>query len=721
MISSHKIRFVALAIVLLFGLLSNFPTSANDISYIYDAQNRLVEVHYHDKIIHYTYDDAGNRTGQTVEILVAAPSITNLSPNSATIGGSAFTLTVNGQNFTNNSIVQWNGANHSTTFVNANQLTVNIPASDLNSIGTSAVTVLNQTTSSVSNTQFFTVQSGGNCLSVSVANNLTAPANSTITVPVLVQDLTGKGVDSYYFTLSFDSNVIRPLVSAPIASTGTLSSGFNITANNAVAGKLQVGAYGATPLSGSGTLLNLNFEVIGTAGTNSALAWSQSQFNEGDPCETTSNGLVTVSGSGNQISGSITYGIVGSQGVKTVANTTLAATGNSQTATTTNNTGDYILSGLGNGNYTITPSKSGDIGQPFSTIDATRVLQAIVGTINLTPQQMAAADSDATEDLSTVDASNILRAIVGLPNTGSVGQWKFLPSSRSYPGLSSNLSSQDFEGVVIGDVDGDWTPPSSGNSILDSNSPELLPSPSGKSLFSQLSEKPSAPTAVNVSLPTDATAGTGTTVTIPITVGDTTGQNITGFNFVLNFDSSVIQPLITPTMSAAVSRTGTLSEDFGCQVNATVAGELRVACAGDTPLAGMGTLLNLRFNVVGTAPTRTDLTFNLFRFNSGTPAATTNIGQFTVMGTTAAPVNLSGRVSNSFGRGIQNVTITMTDNLGNNRTANTTAFGYYRFSNVAAGETYIISAKAKRYTFVQPTLVVNAGQDLTEINFTALP
>ena len=51
--------------------------------------------------------------------------------------------------------------------------------------------------------------------------------------------------------------------------------------------------------------------------------------------------------------------------------------------------------------------------------------------------------------------------------------------------------------------------------------------------------------------------------------------------------------------------------------------------------------------------------------------------------------------------------------------ATTTSFGYYRFEEVAAGETYIISASAKRYTFSQQTQVLNINEDTEGINFIA--
>jgi Divergent InlB B-repeat domain/Cep192 domain 4 len=59
------------------------------------------------------------------------PVISSLSPASATAGSPASTLTVNGSGFVAASVVRWNGANRTTTFVSATQLRAAITATDL--------------------------------------------------------------------------------------------------------------------------------------------------------------------------------------------------------------------------------------------------------------------------------------------------------------------------------------------------------------------------------------------------------------------------------------------------------------------------------------------------------------------------------------------------------------------------------------------------------------
>jgi len=87
------------------------------------------------------------------------PVLTSLSPSSATAGGAAFTLTVNGSGFISGSTVQWNGANRTTTYVSATQLTAAITAADIVSAGTKPVTVVNSAPGGgTSNALSFTIQ-----------------------------------------------------------------------------------------------------------------------------------------------------------------------------------------------------------------------------------------------------------------------------------------------------------------------------------------------------------------------------------------------------------------------------------------------------------------------------------------------------------------------------------------------------------------------------------
>lgn len=102
--------------------------------------------------------------------------------------------------------------------------------------------------------------------------------------------------------------------------------------------------------------------------------------------------------------------------------------------------------------------------------------------------------------------------------------------------------------------------------------------------------------------------------------------------------------------------------------------------------------------------------YNLF---VNAPAAGCNV----VFAPTAAAVSISGKVTLPENLGLTNALVTLTDFQGNARTVRTGKFGAYRFENVEAGATYILTVVSKRYTF-EPRYVT-ANEDLTDVNFTA--
>ncbi len=88
---------------------------------------------------------------------------------------------------------------------------------------------------------------------------------------------------------------------------------------------------------------------------------------------------------------------------------------------------------------------------------------------------------------------------------------------------------------------------------------------------------------------------------------------------------------------------------------------------------------------------------------------------------TAASVSVGGRVLTSGGRGIARARVSITNQSGETRTAISNLFGYFRFDDVEAGQTYIIGVRSKRYQFANPTQVVFVSDEITDLIFNALP
>jgi parallel beta-helix repeat protein len=88
-----------------------------------------------------------------------------------------------------------------------------------------------------------------------------------------------------------------------------------------------------------------------------------------------------------------------------------------------------------------------------------------------------------------------------------------------------------------------------------------------------------------------------------------------------------------------------------------------------------------------------------------------------VLGPTAASVSVAGRVLYANGRGVARAIVSLTNTSGATRTAMTNSFGYYRFEDVAAGETYVFNVTAKRLSFAP--LALNLTEEIESLNFTA--
>ena len=86
---------------------------------------------------------------------------------------------------------------------------------------------------------------------------------------------------------------------------------------------------------------------------------------------------------------------------------------------------------------------------------------------------------------------------------------------------------------------------------------------------------------------------------------------------------------------------------------------------------------------------------------------------------TAAGISIGGRVLTEGGRGIYGARIQMTDSNGETRTVNSNPFGYYRFTDVPVGETYIINVLHKLYQF-SPQLVA-PSDEISDFDITAQP
>lgn len=139
---------------------------------------------------------------------------------------------------------------------------------------------------------------------------------------------------------------------------------------------------------------------------------------------------------------------------------------------TTNMLGEYETLAISGSNLTITPDRNNDQNPTngVNSLDAIRVIREILNLDNfiVTPYQHIAADVSQDGYISILDVIMIRRLVLGITTDFNGVQYKFMPSNHTFPvhwstypnSLSytnvQNSINQDYIGVKLGDVDGNW-------------------------------------------------------------------------------------------------------------------------------------------------------------------------------------------------------------------------------------------------------------------------
>jgi subtilisin-like proprotein convertase family protein len=418
------------------------------------------------------------------------------------------------------------------------------------------------------------------------------------------------------------------------------------------------------------------------------------------------------------ISGHVSYA-GGSTPGKNVTMTLTGTGGFVTQMTTTNASGDYSIVNIPLGNdYTLTPSKTGDNGNGLQSFDAAFAARYVAGLDIPTAMQRIAADADGDGILTSLDAAFIARRAAGLPGSGIVGTWKFSPVDRAYPALGADQTGQNFTAILVGDTSGDWTP------TLPSGGGGDNANQSGLVVTSGNLSPDIAPT-VNVSLP-HVTFPIATNFTVPITVGDLTGQGVKAYDLQITFNPAIVQPQGTPFDTA-----GTRSSTMLITPNALNPGHLIISAFQATDLTGSGTLINLKFTIVGAPGQVTSSLFQDytdpgtifhpgFRFNAGTPTAVPTNGSIHVNGPTAASARISGQIVTSDGQPLSGATVTVMGGAGTVR-AITNSNGFYQVENLEAGGFYTVTPSRANFAFAPANRSFSLVGDKTDAVFTGMP
>jgi hypothetical protein len=274
----------------------------------------------------------------------------------------------------------------------------------------------------------------------------------------------------------FDATVIT--FGTPQVQAGGLTSvNWNVSASILNTGPgsnqtLRISAFSNdfTPLSGSGTLFNLNMVRISNApGASTDLTWAIPPANfifidgdlNGHAPGIAVNGNVTLSGQGRvfgrttSISGNIYY--CSNPLAQPVTSVTLTATGPLCGATVTNSSGNYQFSSLPlGGDYIVTPSRSALLpgSSGIDTIDVIATQRHFLGLgTPLSGCRLTAANVNGDGTINTVDVIAIQRFYLGLiTGVAKTGKYQFVPATRIYTSITTDEVDQNYGALIFGDV-----------------------------------------------------------------------------------------------------------------------------------------------------------------------------------------------------------------------------------------------------------------------------
>jgi hypothetical protein len=165
----------------------------------------------------------------------------------------------------------------------------------------------------------------------------------------------------------------------------------------------------------------------------------------------------------------VTYSISGTVSGATASGVTMSLTGASTASTTTDTSGNYTFSGLANGSYTVTPSKSGYTFSPTSTaVTISGASQtgknftatAVVGTYSISGTVSGATASGVTMGLTgaatatTTTATDGTYGFSGLANgsytvTPSKTGYTFSPTSTAVTISGANQTGKNFTATAV--------------------------------------------------------------------------------------------------------------------------------------------------------------------------------------------------------------------------------------------------------------------------------
>jgi len=391
-------------------------------------------------------------------------------------------------------------------------------------------------------------------------------------IPVYLDSLPPWDVFSAQFTLLYDDNVIE---AKAVNAEGTIAEVWGPPTYNIGNGWIAVGMVGTTPLTTTGVLVWVCFDVVGDVGDSTLLAFEGDQIILNDSSFVATPGIVRVCAEEYEICGRVTYCL----NDEPVDGAQMMISGGKDDTVYTNVNGAYKFTHLPAGqDYVTRGEKTDDDRGAISAFDASLVLRYVVHLLDLSPCQRIAGDVTGNCWVNAYDASFILKYVVGLITQFPLGRdWKFIPAdfpldtlnwcvapdTMFYDSLSEDLCCEDWRGILYGDLSGNWY---SSVSVVQREEPE--------DVFSRLVVK-------------EIQVDPGEEFVVPIQVENVSEVYSAELN--LSYDDELLSLVrVVP---------GELLSGYYFEKNLTP-GEIRIATAGTSPIQGSGDLVYLTFQVL---------------------------------------------------------------------------------------------------------------------------
>lgn len=524
-----------------------------------------------------------------------------------------------------------------------------------------------------------------------------------------------------------------------VTATDTLPAGLTATAIsgagwNCVLGTLTCTRSDALAAGSSYPAITLTVNVANNAPASVTNTATVSGGSETNTANDTANDPTTVNAVANYtVSGQVTNGGAGLQGV------TITLSGASSSSATTDAAGNYSFSNLtGGGNYTVTPSLNGYTFNPTSTpVNNLTSNQTAINFATSTASYEAdtaprpSGDGDGT--VNGGDITVIRKFVAGIeapPTAANGSEFQRVDSAPLYD--ANNLLVKGDGAINGGDITQVRRYAAGLDAVQPAGGPAApVPPPMPiNGLLKSFDSLPMAPNQVAVARdvrPVKANL-VGNVLTVAVNLNtdpaDTAANTV---DFTLLYDTTVLSNPTNIRTGINAPAATTITPNTSQTGKVGIVLDLPVTGATTTFPTGDAQLVLIDFTVVAMPPATTVLSFGdtpVQRFvgdiNGNRLTTTFSSGSVALLAPTAASVAVSGQVINEKGRGINRAVVTLTDQTGNVRSAITDPFGYYRFDDIEAGQVVVLTVKAKRYEFAQPTIVLNVSEDLSEVNFTAV-